>query len=37
LLQEVLDFPLDQAPEQRLVNQIAKRRAQQLLDEKFFE
>ena len=37
LLNEVLDFPLDQAPSQRLVNQIAKRRARQLLDEKFFD
>ena len=37
LLHEVLDFYLDQEPSQRLVNQIAKRRARQLLDEKFFE
>ncbi len=37
LLHEVLDFNLDQEPSQRLVNQIAKRRARQLLDEKFFE
>ena len=37
LLHEVLDFTLDQKPSQRLVNQIAKRRARQLLDEKFFE
>ena len=37
LLQEVLDFNLDQEPSQRLVNQIAKRRARQLLEEKFFE
>ncbi len=37
LLQEVIDFPLEKSPSQTLVNQIAKRKAKQLLDEKFFE
>lgn len=37
LLQEVIDFPLEEAPSQTLVNQIAKRKAKQLLDEKFFD
>ena len=37
LLQEVLDFPLEQAPSQTLVNQIAKRKAKQLLAENFFD
>ena len=37
LLQEVIDFPLEKAPSQTLVNQIAKRKAKQLLEEKFFE
>ena len=37
LLQEVLAFPIDQAPALTLINQIAKRKAQQLLDDNFFE
>ena len=37
LLQEVLEFPLEEAPESILTNQIAKRKAQKLLDENFFE
>ena len=37
LLREVLDFPLEKSPSQTLVNQIAKRKASQLLEEKFFE
>jgi len=37
LLQEVLDFPLEQAPSQTLVNQIAKRKAEQLLADNFFD
>lgn len=36
LLQEVLDFPLEQAPENVLSNQIAKRKARALLEEDFF-
>lgn len=36
LLKEVLEFPLEKAPEQALSNQIAKRRAQRMLDEDFF-
>jgi len=36
LLEEVIDFPIDDAPNQALSNQIAKRRAQRLLDEDFF-
>ena len=36
LLEEVLAFDLDQAPDNRLVNQIAKRRAKELLEENFF-
>lgn len=36
LLQEVLDFQLDRAPEHALANQIAKRNARNLLDEDFF-
>jgi hypothetical protein len=36
LLNEVLDFPLDSAPEYALSNQIAKRKAQRLLDEDYF-
>ncbi len=36
LLEEVLKFDLDQAPDNRLSNQIAKRRAQELLKENFF-
>ena len=36
LLEEVLAFDLDQAPDNRLSNQIAKRRAKELLEENFF-
>ena len=36
LLEEVLTFDLDQVPDNRLSNQIAKRRAQELLEENFF-
>ncbi|SHO43246.1 TRAP transporter TatT component family protein [Desulfopila aestuarii] len=36
LLQEVMDFPIGNAPDQALSNQIAKRRAQRLLEEDFF-
>lgn len=36
LLEEVLDFPLDSAPEYALSNQIAKRKARKLLDEDYF-
>ena len=36
LLEEVIDFELDQAPANRLSNQIAKRRAKELLEENFF-
>jgi hypothetical protein len=36
LLEEVLAFDLDQAPDNRLSNQIAKRRAQEMLGETFF-
>jgi hypothetical protein len=36
LLEEVLAFELQQAPAQALSNQIAKRRARELLDEHFF-
>ena len=36
LLEEVLAFDLDQAPDNRLSNQIAKRRARELLKETFF-
>ena len=37
LLQEVLDFPIEQAPENTLTNQIAKRKAKKLLGEGFFD
>jgi hypothetical protein len=37
LLREVLEFPLENSPSQTLVNQIAKRKATQLLEESFFE
>ena len=36
LLEEVLEFDLDKAPDSRLSNQIAKRRAEELLEENFF-
>ena len=36
LLKEVLDFPLDTAPDYTLSNQIAIRKARRLLDEDFF-
>ncbi len=36
LLEEVLAFPLETAPENTLVNQIAKRKARQLLAEDYF-
>ena len=36
LLQEVIDFHIDEAPDLALSNQIAKRRAKRLLDEDFF-
>ena len=36
LLEEVIAFELDQAPDNRLSNQIAKRRAEKLLEENFF-
>jgi hypothetical protein len=36
LLKEVLDFPLDTAPDFALSNQIAKRKARRLLDEDYF-
>jgi len=36
LLEEVIAFELDQAPDNRLSNQIAKRRAEELLEENFF-
>jgi hypothetical protein len=36
LLHEVLDFPLDKAPENALSNQIAKRKAKKLLADGFF-
>ena len=36
LLEEVIAFELDLAPDNRLSNQIAKRRAQELLEENFF-
>lgn len=36
LLQEVLDFPIDSAPQFALSNQIAKRKARRLLDEDYF-
>ena len=36
LLEEVLAFDLDQVPDNRLSNQIAKRRAKELLKENFF-
>jgi len=36
LLEEVLAFDLDKAPDNRLSNQIARRRAQALLEENFF-
>ena len=36
LLEEVLVFDLDLAPDNRLSNQIAKRRAHELLEENFF-
>ncbi len=36
LLHEVLDFPIGSAPDFALSNQIAKRKAKQLLDENYF-
>jgi len=36
LLEEVLTFDLDRVPDNRLSNQIAKRRARELLEENFF-
>ena len=36
LAEEVIAFELDQAPDNRLSNQIAKRRARELLEENFF-
>ena len=36
LLEEVIAFELDQTPDNRLSNQIAKRRAEELLEENFF-
>lgn len=36
LLEEVINFPLEQAPENTLSNQIAKRKAVALLEEDFF-
>ncbi|MBE0582674.1 MAG: hypothetical protein IH612_02805 [Desulfofustis sp.] len=36
LLEEVLAFPLETAPENTLINQIAKRRARALLAEEYF-
>ncbi len=36
LLKEVLDFPIDNAPQYALSNQIAKRKARRLLDEDYF-
>lgn len=36
LLKEIIEFPLDSAPEFALSNQIAKRRAKKLLDEDYF-
>ena len=36
LLEEVIAFPLDKAPEYTLSNQVAKRRAQNLLNENYF-
>ena len=36
LLEEVLSFPIDQVPGNRLSNQIAKSRAKELLEENFF-
>lgn len=36
LLQEVIDFPLDKAPEYTLSNQLAKRKAARLLEEDYF-
>ncbi len=36
LLKEVIEFPLDQAPEYTLSNQVAKQRAKRLLDENYF-
>jgi hypothetical protein len=36
LLKEVIDFPLDTAPDFALSNQIAKRKARRLLDEDYF-
>lgn len=37
LLQEVISFPLEKAPEFTLVNQVAKAKAQKLLQENFFD
>ena len=37
MLQEVLNYPLEQAPDNTLPNQIAKRRAKALLAEGFFD
>jgi hypothetical protein len=36
LLQEVIDYPTDSAPEYALSNQIAKRKARRLLDDEYF-
>lgn len=36
LLKEVIDFPIEKAPEFALSNQIAKRKARRLLDEGYF-
>lgn len=36
LLKEVLEFPIDDAPEYALSNQVAKRKARRLLDEDYF-
>ena len=36
LLQEVIDFPIEDAPEFTLSNQIAKRKAKALLEEDYF-
>lgn len=37
LLQEVIDFPIEQSPENTLSNQIAKRKAKKLLVDGFFD
>jgi hypothetical protein len=36
LLNEVLDFPLDSAPEFRLSNEIAVNKAKRLLNDNYF-